>query len=91
MEGLHVVGGVTPIEKISISLCLIYMLCMSVVLECDHVFHCIDELLLIPLILYGRSNSLIIMIKCFNSLKCIYYISVCFVVVTLLGLCVGQG
>jgi hypothetical protein len=41
VEGLHVVGGVTPVEKISISLCLIYMLCMFVMLECYHVFHCI--------------------------------------------------
>jgi hypothetical protein len=91
MEGLHVVGGVTPIEKISISLCLIYMLCMFVMLECYHVFHCVYELLLIPLILYGSSNSVIIVIKCFNSLKCIYYISVCSAVVTLPSLCVGRG
>jgi ABC-type arginine transport system permease subunit len=69
VEGLHVVGGVTPVEKISISLCLIYMLCMSVMLECYHVFRCIYELLLIPLILYGSSNSVIIVIKCFNSIK----------------------
>jgi hypothetical protein len=69
MEGLHIVGGVTLVEKISISMCLIYMLCMSVMLECYHVFCCIYELLLIPLILYGRSNYVIIVIKCFNSIK----------------------
>jgi ABC-type arginine transport system permease subunit len=69
MEGLHLFGGVTPIEKISISLCLIYMLCMSVMLECYHVFRCVYELLLIPLILYGSSNSVIILIKYFNSIK----------------------
>jgi hypothetical protein len=42
VEGLHVVGGVTPVEKISISMCLIYTLCMFVLLmlECYHVFHC---------------------------------------------------
>jgi hypothetical protein len=59
VEGLHAVGGVTPVEKISISLCLIYMLCMSVMLECYHVFRCVYELLLIPLILYGSSNYVI--------------------------------
>jgi ABC-type arginine transport system permease subunit len=91
MEGLHVVGGVTPVEKISISLCLIYMLCMSMMLECYHVFRCVYELLLIPLIMYGSSNYVIIVIKCFNSLKCIYYISVYSVVVALPGLCVGRG
>jgi ABC-type arginine transport system permease subunit len=48
---------------------LIYMLCMSVMLECYHVFRCIYELLLIPLILYGSSNYVIILIKCFNSIK----------------------
>jgi hypothetical protein len=62
MKGLHIVGGVTPIEKISISLCLIYMLCMSVMLEYYHVFRCVYELLLIPLILYGSSNYVIIVL-----------------------------
>jgi hypothetical protein len=78
VEGLHAVGGVAPIKMISISMCLIYMLCMFVLLmlECYHVFHCIYELLLIPLIKYGSSNSVIIVIKSFNSLKCIYYIYV---------------
>jgi hypothetical protein len=60
VEGLHVVGGVTPIEKISISMSLIYMLSMFVMLEYYHVFHCIYELLLIPLIMYGRNNYVII-------------------------------
>ena len=49
---------------------------MSMMLEYYHVFHCVYELLLIPLIMYGSSNYMIIVIKCFNSLKCIYYISV---------------
>jgi hypothetical protein len=88
MEGLHVVGGVTPVEKISIILCLIYMLCMSMMLECYHVFCWVYELLLIPLILYGSSNYVIIVIKFFNSLKCIYYISVYSAVVAFLGLLV---
>jgi len=59
MEGLDVVGGVTPVEKISISLCLIYMLCMYVMLGCYHVLCCVYELLLIPLIMYGSNNSMI--------------------------------
>jgi hypothetical protein len=67
--GLHVVGGVTLVEKISIRLCLIFMLCMSVMLECYHVFCCVYELLLIPLIMYGSNNYVIIVIKCFNSIK----------------------
>jgi ABC-type arginine transport system permease subunit len=91
VEGLHVVGGVTPVEKISISLCLIYMLCMSVMLECYHVFRCVYELLLIPLILYGSSNSVIIVIKCFNSLKCIYIYMCIFRSGSITGLCVGRG
>jgi hypothetical protein len=40
-----------------------------VMLVCFHVFHCMYELLLILLILYGSSNSVIIVIKCFNSIK----------------------
>ena len=47
MEGLHVVGGVTPVEKIRINIFLTYMLCMSMMLECYHVFRCMYELLLI--------------------------------------------
>jgi hypothetical protein len=69
VEGLHIVGDVNSVEKISISLCLIYMLCMSVMLEGYHVFCCVHELLLIPFILYGSSNSIIIVIKCFNLIK----------------------
>jgi hypothetical protein len=71
VEGLHIVGGVTPVEKISVGMFLIYMLCMSVIIECYHVFYCIYELLLIPLILYGNINYVIIVIviKCFNSIK----------------------
>jgi hypothetical protein len=69
VEGLHIIGGVTPIEKISISLCLIYMLCMSVMLEYYHVFRCVYKLLLIPLILYGSSNSVIIVIMCLIFIK----------------------
>jgi ABC-type arginine transport system permease subunit len=76
VKGLHIVDGVTPFENISICMCLIDMLCMSVMLECYNVFRCVCELLLIPLILYGSSNSVIIVIKCFNSLKSIFYISV---------------
>ena len=64
---------------------------MFVMLECYHVFCCVYELLLVPLILYGSSNYVIIVIKCFNSLKCICYISVYSTVVTLPGLCVGRG
>ena len=67
MEGLHAVGGVTPIEKISINMFLIYLLCMSVMLECYHVFLCIYEILLIPLILYGSSNYVITLCYVFYS------------------------
>jgi len=69
VEGMHIVGGVTPVEKISIGLCLIYMLCMSVMLECYHLFRCVYELLLVPLILYGSNNSVFIVIKYFKFIK----------------------
>jgi hypothetical protein len=39
------------------------MLCMSVMPECYHVFRCVYELLLVPLILYGSSNYVIIVIN----------------------------
>jgi hypothetical protein len=32
VEGLHVVGGVTTVSKISICMCLIQLKCMSVML-----------------------------------------------------------
>jgi hypothetical protein len=45
MEGLHVVGGVTPAEKISIIyvLNLYVMHVCAMMLECYHVFHCVYE------------------------------------------------
>jgi hypothetical protein len=39
MEGLHAIGGVTPVENVSIIYVLNFMLCMPVMLECYHVFH----------------------------------------------------
>jgi hypothetical protein len=50
-------------------MCLIYMLCMSVMLECYHVFRCVYELLLVPFLLYDSSNSVFIVIKCFKFIK----------------------
>jgi hypothetical protein len=47
MEGLHVVGGVIPVEKISIIHAFNFMLCMLVILVSFHVFHCMYELLLV--------------------------------------------
>jgi hypothetical protein len=48
---------------------LIYMLCMFVMLECYHVFHCIYELLLVPFLLYDSNNSVFIVIRCFKFIK----------------------
>jgi hypothetical protein len=47
VEGLHAVGGVTLVSKISIIMCLIQLKCMFVMLVCFHVFYCMYELLLI--------------------------------------------
>jgi hypothetical protein len=47
MEVLHTAGGVTPISKISIIMCLIQLKCMFVMLVYFHVFRCMCELLLI--------------------------------------------
>jgi hypothetical protein len=47
MEGLHTVGGVTLVSKISIIPCLIQLKCMFVMLIYFHVFCCMYELLLI--------------------------------------------
>jgi hypothetical protein len=46
MEGLDVVGGVTPIEKISVNYVLNLYVMHVCVLKCYHVFHCKFELLL---------------------------------------------
>jgi hypothetical protein len=41
MEGLHVVGGVTTVSKISIFTCLNSIFkCMSMMLANYHVYHC---------------------------------------------------
>ena len=40
MEGLQVVGGVIPVEKISIIYVLNFMLCIPMMLECYHVLRC---------------------------------------------------
>jgi hypothetical protein len=55
VEGLHVVGGITTVSKISISLCFNYVLhaCVAYIY---HVFRCNHELLLIPLNLHVSSN-----------------------------------
>jgi hypothetical protein len=61
VEGLHAVGGVTPVEKISIIYVLNYVFyACFVMLECYYVFCCIYELLLVPLILYGSSNYVLL-------------------------------
>ena len=70
VEGLHVVGGVTAVSKISICMCLISIkMHVCDALQYYHVFRCNYELLLIPLFLYVSSNSVITLyclVKCVN-------------------------
>jgi hypothetical protein len=67
------------------------MLCMFVMLECYHVFCCVYELLLVPLILYGSSNYVFIVIKCFNFIKMHILYKCIFCVVALPGLWRVEG
>jgi hypothetical protein len=59
MEGLHAVGGIATVSKISISWCLILCFCMPVMLICYHVFCCAYELLLMSLMMYISSNHVL--------------------------------
>jgi hypothetical protein len=47
MEGLHAVGGVILVEKISIIHVFNFMLCIPEIIESYHVFRCVYELLYI--------------------------------------------
>jgi hypothetical protein len=65
VEGLHVVGGVTTVSKISICMCLISIK-MHVCDACNIIMYSVAMiLLLIPLILYVSSNT-VITLYCLN-------------------------
>jgi hypothetical protein len=74
VEGLHAVGGVIPVEKISIIYVLNFMLCIPVIIECYHVFVVYMNYCLFYLNLYGNNNSVLCVL---NLLKCMLYICMC--------------
>jgi hypothetical protein len=73
MEGLHVVGGVTIVSKISICMCL-NSIKMHVCDACNIIMYFIVMiLLLIPLILYISSNYMFTLLSHLTSFKCIVH------------------
>jgi hypothetical protein len=73
VEGLHVVGGVTTVSKISICMCL-NSIKMHVCDACNIIMYFVAMiLLLIPLILYVSSNYMFTMLSLLTSFKCILH------------------
>ena len=73
VEGLHVVGGVTTVSKISICMCL-NSIKIHVCDVCNITMYYIAMiLLLIPLIMYVSSNYMFTLLSHLISFKCILY------------------